>query len=434
MSSIKKNFIYNLIYQILVLIIPLITAPYLARVVGAEGVGIYSFTYTSVYYFMLITLLGVNNYGNRKIAQIRDNKTEITNTFWEIYSMQFFMGIAMFLIYWIYIFINKTEFQNIAMIQSIFIISAILDINWLFFGLEEFKKTIIRNTVIKILSLILIFIFVKQPNDLWKYTTIMSITTVIGQLVLWKYLFRYVEFRAVKLSNIKKHIKQNLILFIPILAVSLYKMMDKIMLGYLVEIKEVGYYENAEKIINIPLTFISALGTVLLPRISNVVAKGKGKTADKYLEKSLIFILWISIAMMIGMIAIGKEFSVLFFGSEFVKTGDLINILAITIPIISFSYVLKMAYCIPYEKDSIYIKSVIYGAVINLILNFVCIPKLGSIGASIGTIAAEIIVMLYQTFCIFKVFNIKKVIKNGMIFVIKRYYNVFVYLRNKSNI
>lgn len=129
----KKNFMYNIIYQCLILIIPLVTAPYLSRVIGAKGVGTYSYTYSVVYYFMLFTLLGVNNYGNRSIAKVRDNKKDLSKTFWSIYILQFFMGSLMIIIYLTYIFIWNNEYKNIALIECLFVISAMLDINWMFF-------------------------------------------------------------------------------------------------------------------------------------------------------------------------------------------------------------------------------------------------------------------------------------------------------------
>ena len=178
-TSPKKNFIYNIIYQLLIMIIPLITAPYLSRTVGVDGVGTYSYTYSIAYYFMLFTLLGVNNYGNRTIAKVREDKVKLSKTFWEIYSLQVSLGIIMLVCYCIYILLFCNEYRNIAVIQTLFIVSAMLDINWFFFGIEEFKKTITRNTLIKVGNIILILLAVKSKNDLWKYTLIMSGMTCI---------------------------------------------------------------------------------------------------------------------------------------------------------------------------------------------------------------------------------------------------------------
>ena len=187
MSNPKNNFIYNVVYQILILIIPLITSPYLARVIGVDGVGTYSYTYSIVHYFMLFTLLGLNNYGNRAIAKVRDDKEKLSKTFWSIYIFQVIMGLSMLALYVLYVLVSNTSYKTLAIIEILFIISAILDINWLFFGMEEFKKTITRNTIVKILNVVLIFLLVKNSNDLWKYTLIMAGMTTIGQLILWGY-------------------------------------------------------------------------------------------------------------------------------------------------------------------------------------------------------------------------------------------------------
>lgn len=419
MSSIKKNYFYNIVYQVLVLIIPLITAPYLARVIKASGVGAYSFTYSMVYYFMLFTLLGVNNYGNRTIAKVRDDKKKLSKTFWSIYLFQFLIGTIMLILYIIYVFIFCDKYKNIALIQTIFIISAILDINWFYFGLEEIKMTISRNLLVKLSSLLLLFIFVKHQNDLWKYTLIMSSMTALSQVLLWSFVRKKIDVVKVKWLDIKSHIKPNLILFIPVIAVSLYRIMDKIMLGMISNISEVGYYENAEKIINIPITLINALGIVMLPRISNLASKGEEKKIEDYIFKSIKFIMFLSSSMCFGLIAIGYNFAPLFFGHEFQKTGILIMLLAPILLFASFANVLRTQYLIPKEMDKIYIISVSLGALINLILNLIFIPKYASIGACFGTIAAEFMVMFYQAMAVRKKLDIKKYVKDIFPFLIK---------------
>lgn len=418
-KSPKINFIYNLLYQILILIIPLITIPYLSRVIGATGVGIYSYTYSIVYYFMLLCLMGVNNYGNRTIAKVRDDKNKLSITFWSIYFLQLIMGIIMIFLYLLYIYIIGTKYTEIALIQILFIISSILDINWLFFGLEEFKKTITRNTIIKIITVILIFLFVKRQEDLWVYTLIISGMTVLSNLVLWGFIIGKIDFVKIKFNDILIHIKPNLILFIPVIAVSLYKIMDKIMLGNMSNVTEVGFYENAEKISQIPMTIVCALGTVMLPRISNIISNGEEEKAKNYMEKSIKLAMFMAFSMCIGLICIGNNFATFYFGKEFEKSGILIMLLSITIPFFSFANVIRTQYLIPKEKDKIYIISVIIGAIINLIMNLIFIPLYESIGACIGTIAAEFAVAFYQVIAVKKEISIGKYIKDSTIFLIK---------------
>ncbi len=418
MNNPKKNYIYNVIYQVLILIIPLIISPYLSRVIGAEGIGIFSYTYSIVYYFMLLTLLGVNNYGNRSIAKVRDDKEKLSKTFWSIYLFQLIMGIIMLIIYFIYLFFFSVKYKQLFLIETIYIISTIFDINWFFYGLEEFKKTITRNTILKVSTLFLIIIFVKESNDLWKYALIMSLMTLLSQMILWPFIKDKINFVKIKVTDITKHIKPNLILFIPVIAVSIYKMMDKVMLGSMTNIKEVGFYENAEKIVNIPLTIISALGTVMLPRITNMVSKGQKEEVKKYINKSIEFVMFLSLAMSAGLIAVGYDFAPVFFGEEFKKTGILIMLLSVTLPFISFANVIRTQYLIPFEKDKLYTKSVIYGAIINLIMNAIFIPKYDSIGACFGTIAAEIFVMVYQLISIRREYNFDQAVKFSVPFLL----------------
>ena len=419
MGNLRKNFIYNIMYQLLVLFLPFITVPYVSRVIGATGVGIYSYNYSIVYYFMLISLLGINNYGNRSIAKVRSNKDELSKTFISIYMLQFIMSSIMITLYYMYIlFFNKT-YKTVALIQIIFIFSSMFDINWFFFGMEQFKLTVTRNTIIKVLSLILVFVFVKNSDDLNIYTVIMALSMLISKILLWPFVFKYVEIKKVRLKDILKHLKPCLILFIPVIAVSLYKIMDKIMLGSLSTVTQVGYYENAEKIINIPMTIITALGTVMLPRMTNLISEGKIDKIKEYIEKSLKLVMFMAFPICFGIAAIASEFVPLFLGESFNESIKLVIYLSSTIIFISWANVIRTQYLIPTEKDKDYIISVFLGAFINLVMNIIFIPRYNALGACFGTIAAELTVMLYQTITVRKELNIGRYITNSKSFFIK---------------
>jgi len=419
MNQIKKNFIYNVFYQIIRIIIPIITVPYISRILGAEGVGIYSYTYSIVDYFMLFSLLGINNYGNRSIAKVRDNKKELSKVFYSIYCLQLIMTLIMLIIYIGYIILFNTQYKLIAIIQTLNLISVAFDINWFFFGIEKFKITVTRSTLLKLLSLVLVFIFVKNSNDVWIYTLILAGSTLISQILLFPLLSKEVEKVKIKFKDIKKHIKPCLILFIPVIAVSLYKVMDKIMLGAMSEISEVGFYEQSEKIVSIPLGIITALGTVMLPRISNLVAKKDDKKILEYIDKSVNFMMFLAFPICFGLIAISSDFIPLFLGESFIKSSYLMYFLSITIIFISFANILRTQYLIPKEKDNIYIISVITGALINLVINYIFIPHYGSIGACFGTVFAEFFVMLYQIVALRDDLPISKYLKEILPYLIK---------------
>lgn len=416
--SIKKNFIYNLFYQILIMIIPFITTPYIARVIGAEGVGIQSYTFSIANYFVLFAMLGVNNHGNRSIAMVRDDKEKLDKTFTSIYLIQVIMSILILILYSIYIIFIADEYKVIFIIQTIYIIGALLDINWFFFGMEQFRLTVIRNTIIKIISVVCIFIFVNNSNDLYMYSLILSLGNLISQLVLWKYMKRYAKFTKVEISDIAKHIKPIIILFIPVISISIYKVMDKIMLGSLSTVTQVGFFENSEKIINIPLGIITALGTVMLPKMSNLLLNGHNDESKKYISISIKFAMFIAFGSMFGLIGIAPIFIPLFLGKEFMQCVYVMPVLSITILFIAWANVIRTQFLIPNKKDKIYIVSTFLGAITNIVINLLLIGKYGAIGVAIGTIFAEGTVAIYQTIMVRKQLNIRKYFNESIFFII----------------
>lgn len=399
-SSVKKNFIYNTLYQFLNIILPLITTPYIARKLGAEKIGYFSYSYSIAYYFVMAIMLGLNNYGNRTIAKIRENKEELSKTFCEIYMMQLSISVFIVMIYILYgIFFSNTLMTWMLLI---YILSAVVDINWFYFGIEKFKLTVIRNSLIKIFTTLMIFLFVKTDADVYKYALITVFGIFCSNIILFKFLKKYVYIVKVDFKGIKKHIKPNLLLFIPIVAISLYKMMDKIMLGALSNMKEVGFYENSEKVTQVPMAIINSLGTVMLPKMSNLVAKKELDKTKIYIEKSIIFAMFLASSVCFGVIGVSKEFVPWYYGDGYEKCIILFEILMPSCIFLALANVIRTQYLIPYNEDKIYISSIVLGAIINLIINFILIPKLAATGAAIGTLFAEIIVCLSQIYLVRK--------------------------------
>lgn len=415
--SLKKNFIYNSAYQILVFIIPLITAPYISRVLGPSGAGLYSYIHSIGFYFILIAMLGVNNYGNRSIARVRDNKKKLSETFWGIYYLQLFLSLLMFILFILFVFLATEQYLILFILQSFYVLSAAFDINWFYFGLEKFKMTVIRGIIIKVVTVIAIFIFVNSKDDLWIYILIMSIGSLLGQLVLWPFVTKIVGLLKPSYYEIKKHIKPNLILFIPVIAVSFYKIMDKIMLGSLSTTDQVGYFAYSENIINIPMSLITALGTVMLPRMSNLAAKNDISQSKYMIEKSMLFVMLMSIAFAFGLSGIAPVFIPWFLGNQFLESIPLTSLLSITMVFISWANVVRTQYLIPNSRDRIFIISVIAGAVTNLVINALLIPSMGAKGAVIGTIFAEFTVCFIQTWMVRKDLDFPLYFKNCFPFI-----------------
>lgn len=396
MSSVKKNFLYNSAYQILNMIIPLVTTPYISRVLGPKGVGVYSYSYSIAYYFVIFVILGLNNYGNRTIAGTKDNKQEMSKNFWNIYVTQFILGMAAILVYILYSLIYSSN-PKISIILGLYVLSSAFDVNWFFYGMEKFKLTVVRNSLIKLTSVAAIFVLVKSDKDVSIYCIIMSMSFLLSQLVMWPFLLKEVVFVKPTWAEAKKHIKPNLLLFTTVIAVSLFKVMDKIMLGLMSEYSQVGFYESSEKVINIPIAFITALGSVMLPRMTHKVAKG-GEQDIRIIRISLIFAMFMASSLCFGIMGVSDVFVPIFYGKGYDLCIILFMILLPSCIFLAFANVVRTQYLLPHKMDKAYITSAFLGAGVNMVINLLLIPQFAAIGAAIGTLVAEASVCFYQCY------------------------------------
>lgn len=418
MPSLKKNLVYNVIYQILVIVLPLITAPYISRVLGADGIGTYSYVYSIAYYFGLCGMLGISNHGSRCIALLKYDREKASQEFANLYCIQFVTSAVALLFYIIFADLFFSGNKSIAFIDTLFTISYLLDINWFFFGMEQFKITVTRNIIIKILTVCCIFVFVKTDSDLWLYTLIMASGSVLSQLYLWLQIRKFICIKFPVWNDIKRNIKPVLILFIPVAAYSIYKVMDKIMLGALTTVTQVGYYESAEKIINIPVGFITAFGTVMLPRISALVSEGDDSQIRKYNQLSFRYFTILVSAVVFGLIGISDVLAPVYFGDAFIPSSPLIKGLSLTLIFMTWANIIRTQYLIPNKRDYPYVISTLCGAIINLMFNLIFIPILGALGALIGTVLAEASVFFAQAFLVRKEFPVFKFVMQTIPFFV----------------
>lgn len=395
-KSIAKNYIYNLVYQMLTILLPLVTTPYLSRVLGAEAIGIYGYTISIVTYFILFGTLGVSMYGQREMAYMQQDKKGRSKVFWEIIIIRTVtLSISILLFYLIYG--RSGEYAIYYRILIVQLVANLFDISWLFQGIEEFDKTVIRNSIVKLLSLILIFIVIKTPEDLWKYFAIYVGAELLGNMTLWLYLPKYLEKIDIRTLNFKKHIKPTLSLFLPQVAVQIYTVLDKTMIGQITNnMTEVGYYEQAQKVIKATLTITTALQTVMNSRIANAYAQKDQEEIKKCLESSFNFVWFLTIPMMFGMIAIASKFVPWYYGENF---EGVIPIMIATAPIlipIGLNGITGTQYLVQIGKQKIYTISVVVGALVNVILNLMLIRFLNGVGATIASVVAETVILLIQ--------------------------------------
>ncbi|QPG03720.1 flippase [Latilactobacillus sakei] len=399
--KIIKNYLYNVFYQVFVLLVPLITMPYIARVLGPTGVGINSFTNSNTQYFILIGSIGVSLYGNRQIAYYRDDKAKTSQIFWEVFLMRMITILVALAAFFIFLGIEKSYHQAYLM-QAILIVAAAFDISWFFMGFENFKVTVLRNIIVKLISLACIFIFVRGKGDLTLYIAVLSISQLIGNITLFPYLKRYINLPNWRELKIWRHFKPSLVLFVPQIATQVYLILNKTMVGKMVSVEAAGFYDNSDKIVKMVLAIVTATGTVMLPRVANTFAKGDHEQVKKYLYQSFDFVSAVSIPMMFGIAAIAPKFATMFFGQAFDAVGPLMMVESLVILFIAWSNVLGIQYLLPTGHNKEFTMSVTVGAVVNIILNVPLIMWLGTEGAMISTVISEFSVTLYQFYIVRK--------------------------------
>lgn len=387
--SIKKNYIYNTLYEILAVLAPLITAPYVSRIFEADGVGIYSYTNAIASYFTMFAALGVRGYGQREIAQHRENKKEASKLFWEL-ELMCVSTTLICLAVWTGLILFSSKYSPYYAVLTMTVAATAFDISWFWGGYEQYRFIVIRNSILKLVGIAVLFIFVHSKSDLLLYIALIAATGLLGNLSMWTYLPKYLEKVSFKELSIKRHYKQTFVYFIPTIATSIYTMLDKAMIGWITKSDfENGYYEQATKIINICKTVVFSLSTVVSSRISFLFAKQKHDEIKAKIRDSLNFILLLAIPVTFGLFGIAKNFVPLFFGEGYDKTVGIIYILAPLLMIIGVSNCLGSLYFTPSGQRARSNKAIVTGALVNLCLNTFLIYLLKARGAAIASFMAE---------------------------------------------
>lgn len=391
-----KNYLYNVVYQVLLLLVPLITVPYISRVLGPELVGINSYTNSWMTFFMLVGQMGIALYGNREVAYHRENPIERSQIFWGIELLQVMTIMSALITYLIAVFLFSTTFKEYFLLQSLWIIAAGVDVSWYFMGMENFQRIVFRNMLVKLTSVVLIFLLIKGHDDLGKYIALLGLSNLIGNLTLWPYLRDEVKWVPIRTWHPFKHFYPALLLFIPTITTQVYQVVNRLMLGRMSTQNQLGQFQNADQIIKVVLAIATASGQVMLPHIANKFSKGDVKGIRESLYNSFDFITAIAVPMMFGVMAIAKPFAPWFLGSEFNDAGHLMMIEAPIILFIGWSNVTGTQYLMPISRTKEYTISVTIGAVVNVITNFLFIAKWGANGAALATSISEFSVTAVQ--------------------------------------
>ena len=393
--KVLKNYAYNLSYQLLLIILPIITTPYVTRVFSSNDLGTYSFFNSIVTYFVLLATLGVANYGTKEIS---GNRTIIRKNFWGIYTLQLGATILSLTLY-ILLCLTFSLMQNpVAYILGLSLLSKGLDISWLFQGLEDFRKITVRNITVKLVGVIAIFLFIKSASDLYLYVFLLTIFELLGQLSMWLPAKEFIGKPHFDLLYAKRHLKPVILLFLPQIAISLYVSLDSTMLGVLASARDVGIYDQALRLVNILLTLVTSLGSVMLPRVSNLLSSGDHKAVNKMHEMSFLIYNLVIFPIIAGMLIVNDDFVNFFLGQDFQEVRHAIAIMIFRMFFIGWTNIMGIQILIPHNKNKEFMLSTTIPAIVSVGLNLLLLPKLGYIGAAIVSVLTEVLVWLIQLF------------------------------------
>lgn len=409
-KSIKKNYLFNTAYQILTLITPLITTPYVSRILGADGIGTYSFADSVTSYFVLAATMGISIYGQREISYFQSGREKRSNVFWNTKILECITSAITLVAF--YIFAIFSSNSTIFFVLSMNILAVMFDVTWLFQGMEEFGIITLRNTIFKFLNIAFIFIFVKQKSDLVIYIAGIAGFTLISNLSLWTKLRQYVD--RPKKENIRplKNIRVVISLFVPTIAIQVYTVLDKTMIGLITRDSfQNGYYEQAIKISRMALMLVTSLGTVMIPRIGHHYSIGEKKVVTTLMYRSYNFVWFLGIPLCFGLIGIADNFVPWFFGNGYGTVIPLLRILSCLIIAIGINNVTGMQYLIPTGRQNVFTKTVLVGAIFNVVMNILLIPIFKASGAAVASVVAETIIAVIQLILVRKEIDGMQVLK-----------------------
>ena len=395
-KSLTKNYLYNTVFHVLVLLIPLVTTPYVSRILGAENIGKFSFASANVTYFTLFATLGTSIYGQRKIAFFRNDYYKMSQVFWNTFSFRLVFGVISLCLYSIYLF--KTNSVNIiSILVALNIVNVIFDITWLYQGIESFKKIVIRNTLVRVACLIGIFIFIHSRSDTWKYVLIIVLSHFVGSLSMWWKLNKIVN--KPEIIRPFDGFTDIILIFLPAIAIQIYMVLDKSMIGWITQSDYLnGCYEQSEKIVRLAITVITSVGTVVFPRVANLYNNNNLEVAKEYIYKAFRVVWLSSFPVMMGLLAISDLLIPVFLGSNFDLSIVLLKIFSFLVLPVSVANIIGLSYLIPTKQQNVYTFAVSVAAIFNFLLNLFLIARIGAIGAAIASVSAELIGVAIQLY------------------------------------
>jgi O-antigen/teichoic acid export membrane protein len=402
-KSIKYNFVFNLMRNLSSILFPMITLPYLSRVLMPEGIGKINFADQFVAYFVILASLGIPLYGTREIAKVRDDREKLNDVFNEIFIINICTSIIAYAVFFIFFFTsNKLEKEQLLfIIMSLNIIFITIGVDWFYQGIEKYDYITIRSIIVRIICLVLMFCFVKTKEDYIISAAITVAGNVGANFFNLIQARKYIEYNIFKKYNLRKHIKPVITIAFSTMAANIYLTLSTVMVGYLDKVnpdKAVGYYTISNKISTMIKTLIISLGVVLIPRLSYYIKNGMSDEYNRIAKKTINFLFLVSLPIVVGLMFLSNNVMIIFSGSKFI---DAVPAMMIMTPIIIFStlsnfFGQQILYSNGQEKKMLI--SVVAGAVLNIGMNLILIPMYSYIGAAISLLATEITVAVIRIY------------------------------------
>lgn len=397
-KSLKKNFCMNAILTMSQFIFPLITFPYVSRILLAEGTGKVSFATSIISYFAMFAQLGIPTYGIRACAQVRNDKKKLSKTAQEIFIINIIMSILAYIVFFIALcnVPRLKDEKTLLIIVSATIFFNAIGMEWLYKALEQYTYITIRSVIFKFIALIAMFLLIHQQSDYIIYGAISIFASSASNIFNFFNVHKYISLRPVGEYNFKQHLKAVSVFFALSCAATIYVNLDTVMVGFMKTNVDVGYYNAAVKIKTILVSIVTSLGTVLLPRASYYVEHGLKEDFYRITKKAINFVFLVATPLMLYFMFFAKEGIFFLSGNTYGGAIVPMQIIMPTLFFIGLTNIMGMQILVPLGKENIVLYSEIVGAVVDLAINYILIPKYASAGAAIGTLVAEIAVWIVQ--------------------------------------
>ena len=412
-KSIKVTSFFNTLRTFMSVLFPLITFPYASRVLGPVGIGKVNFSSSIVSYFVMLAMLGVNNYGMREAGKYRDEKELLSKFVKEVLIINLTACLFAYTMLFLSVFFLPAlyEYRILLIISSVSILFSVIGLDWLFYALEDLGSVALRTFIFQILSLTLLFVFVKTSDDYIKYAGIAVISSVGTNIVSLLFARRYVDFKFQVKLDIKKHLKPVFVFFMMAIATTVNSSIDTTMLGFISGVEQVGYYSAALKVIRLVVAVVTSM-TVILPRLSFYCSNGEIEKFKILSTKTLNANIVLALPASVGIFLVSDNIIVLLSGKMYTSSVPVLQILSGTIIFLALANLSGSHILLSLGKEKISFYAVLIGILFNIITNLILIPDYGALGAGFATLISEFSVALIEYFFVWKFFIYKDVIKN----------------------